>query len=117
MAKTKTDWRTSALLATGRNKSQFGAILACALDRNSENPSPFPRFEGKASVTSDGFAMCNFIDRNGQGHMGAFVGSVSDVKENARRLARHLQLGPRETLELIGAVNAWLGEAIEAKDA
>lgn len=124
MGKYDKSWRDKALEATHWNGSKFGAILACAFGRNAELiegkggiGSDCPRFEGTASVTSDGYVMCSFVDKHGEGHMGAFVGSRDDVLANVRGLSEHLQLGPRERLEFRCDIGAWLGEAIEGKPA
>ena len=89
--------------------TQTGAILRCALGRNTD---AVPRFEGKASVTSDGFVMCNFIDRNGEGHMGAFVGSYDDLLRNLGKLAAHVEKHGRVEVDhkaMLDAIDAWIG--------
>lgn len=58
-------------------------------------------------VTSDGFVMCDFIDRTGEGHMGAFVGGSRDVVRNANGLARHLDLSAEDRKALFAALHGW----------
>ena len=86
--------------------SQFGAILRCAMnvERGAE-----PRFNGKATVTSDGFVMCNFVDSRGDHHWGAFVGSKQDLWGNVLGISNHLKLTKPEIAELTTLVDAWLG--------
>ena len=81
------DWRDKALAATKGTK--FGSILRCIMrvDRDA-----LPRFDGKCSITCDGFCICDFVDSDGQFQIGAFVGSWRDVINNAEGLARHLSL-------------------------
>ena len=98
-----TDWKTRALAAT--QGTQTGAILHCALGIPKDPPS----FHGKASITSDGFVMCDFTDAGGSEHIGAFVGSASDLGDNVTELARYLTLSPADTAALQAAVKAWIG--------
>lgn len=96
-------WQDKAIAAT--NGSHFGAVLACALGRE----IPAPHFNGKASVTSDGFVMCSFTGSDGRDHMGAFVGSLSDLERNSVGLAKHLELSAVERAEFADALLKWIG--------
>jgi hypothetical protein len=96
------NWKEKSLAATRGTK--FGAVVACAL--NHETPAPC--FSGKASVTSDKFVMCNYTDANGEGHMGAFVGSLDDIERNAVGLANHLKLSGDERSEYSAALASWI---------
>lgn len=96
-----TNWKDRALAAT--KHTQFGAIIARAL--NTEIPAPC--FISNASITSDGFVMCNFLDRDGNVRMGAFVGAASDVVRNAEGLAKHLKLSREERKELFATLHSW----------
>src|SRR4051812_31624492 len=73
--------------------TQLGAIIRCAFGIER---SAWPRFEGKGVMTSDGFIMCNFVDSNGGGHLGAFVGSRQDFDRNVLGVAGHCELNPAE---------------------
>lgn len=99
MAKT---WKQKAFAAT--RGTQFGAIFAAAIDQK----IPVPRFTGKATITSDNFVMANFVDKNGNGHSGAFVGSASDLVRNTIGLADMLKLKPEDRRELFGAIHGWV---------
>lgn len=106
-----TDWKMRAIEVSAG--TQTGAILAEAMRiggflASDESTSP-PRYVGKASVTSDGFLMCNFIARNGDRHQGAFVGSADDLACNIAGLAKHLALSKEETSELAAIFKAWIG--------
>ena len=96
------DWKAKALAAT--NGSRFGAIVAAALDET----IPAPCYTSKATVTSDGFVMADFTDKDGNGHMGAFVGSVDDVFANAQGLAKHLKLTTADSRALVDTINGWI---------
>ena len=99
-------WQVRALAAA--EGAKFGAILRCAINRNI--PEAFPQFSGKATVTSDGFVMCNFTDADGRFHMGAFVGSASDLSINTAGLADHLDLSREDHLALCAAITNWIGK-------
>lgn len=88
--------------------SQLGAIIACAYGRDRD---ALPRFTGKAIMTSDDFIMCNFIDRNGIGHMGAFVGSRQDFNRNVAGIAAHCNLSASERAQFFETMNDWCGVA------
>lgn len=99
------------LLAATKN-TQLGAIIRCAygLERDS-----LPRFCGKACMTSDDFIMCNFIDSNGIGHLGAFVGSRQDFNRNVAGVALHCKLDPAERAMFFNVMNDWCGVASRAR--
>ena len=103
----KLTWKDKALLAT--RGSQFGAIIECALGIGAGETTG-PRFVGKASVTSDGFIMCDFIDRNGQYRFGAFVGGQSDLDRNTRGLIAHLKLTAPEAVKFEAVIKSWIGK-------
>jgi hypothetical protein len=101
---TITSWQDKALASTRGTK--FGAILRVALGQT----TGFTRFVGKASITSDGFVMCDFVDKDGEGHHGAFVGEVSDLDRNVEGLAKHLTLNSDDHNALTAAVANWIGK-------
>jgi hypothetical protein len=101
----KTELQDKILATTAGTK--LGAILRCAMGRN--EMTMFPRFVGKASVTSDGFVLCDFIDGSFQDHHGAFVGSKVEVLNNGRNLSLHMKLSPAEQIELLNLIDAWMG--------
>lgn len=97
-------WQDRLLAAT--NGSRLGAIARCALGRNADES--YPAFTGKASVTSDGFIMCDFVDREGTPHMGAFVGAVDDLRTNVLGVAAHLKLTEAERAAWFKVVQEWI---------
>lgn len=99
-------WEDRVVSATCGNATHLGCILLTALDRPADDP---PRFVGKASVTSDGFIMCGYVDRAGDHHPGAFVGSWDDLEANLRGLSRHLALDPQDHAALFATVQRWIG--------
>ena len=111
--KAKCTWQDLALAAA--DGTQTGAILRCALNRNTE---AVPRFEGKASVTSDGFIMCSFVGRNGEGHMGAFVGAYDDLLRNLGKLAAHVEKYGKVKVDhkaMLDAIDAWISVDYRSK--
>jgi hypothetical protein len=99
-------WKDKALAAT--RGSKFGAIIQSAFGIGA-GLTTGPRFVGKASITSDGFVMCNFIDSNGQFHFGAFVGAFDDLTRNYRGLSDHLKLNERDRASFRKVLNDWIG--------
>ena len=97
-----TDWQARAV--TAAEGTQTGRIVACALGQE----VAAPRFCGKATITSDGFVMCDFIDQHEQFRHGAFVGGVSDLEQNVLRLADHLRLDEAARQELCRKVQEWV---------
>lgn len=91
--------------------SQFGAVLRCAM--NVERDA-VPRFSGKAMVTSDKMIMCNYVDSNGQLHLGAFVGSKADLWKNVLGISTFLKLDKPDIADLTTLIDAWLGLEIIA---
>jgi hypothetical protein len=105
--KPKLTWKDKALAAT--NGSQFGAIIRCALGLDA-GLTTGPRFVGNASVTSDGFVMCNFIDKNGQFRHSAFVGSKDDLTRNFRGLSDHLKLNDKDRAAFRKVLASWISQ-------
>jgi len=102
----KLSWQDKAVAAT--LGSQFGAIINCALSRT----IPAPYFLGKASLTSDGFLLCGFVDKEGGFRSGAFVGSKEDLDRNVRGLIKHLKLLAPEATAFEAAINSWVGTKV-----
>mgnify|MGYP000529467603 CR=1 FL=1 len=95
---------TKVLAATDGTK--FGAIIRCALGVDRD---VYPRFEGKAHVTSDGYVMCDFVGQDHGYHTGAFVGALSDLDLNIVGLSKHLGMTPSEYNALTAIVTSWIG--------
>lgn len=115
MSKTLT-WKEKAVAATRGNNTQFGAILLAALDGDTREAMrkrfklrQHPAFASCACVTSDGFLIASFIDRNGEGHQGAFVGAVRDYVTNVKGLTAHLKLNETEREEFHTLMRGWIG--------
>jgi hypothetical protein len=104
------DWINDLRLAT--QGSHFGAVLTVAF--HWPVAKGWPAFDGRATLSSDGFLLCNFTEANGSGgHPGAFVGSLADLCRNLAGVAAHLALtvGARETLARV--VADWIGSAYQ----
>jgi hypothetical protein len=84
---------------------QFHAILAALVGRE---PQTTAAYVGKATVTSDGYAMCAFRDGDGDCHHGAFVGSMADIERNIDGVAQHLELAGPELAELWALLDGWI---------
>lgn len=87
--------------------TQFGAIIRCAYDLERDAR---PRFTGKASVTSDGFVMCSFVDKRGEAHSGAFVGSADDLEHNIAGLIAYCKMSADEAKSFRDVMAAWIGD-------
>jgi hypothetical protein len=98
-------WRDYAVMATRGNATLLGTILLCVLDRNGDG---CPRFVGKASVTSDGFILCDYVSRGGVFNPGAFAGAMADLDRNIAGLADHLKLSADDRIALRQAVRDWI---------
>jgi len=107
----------SKLLAVTRG-SKLGAIIRCALNIpfGIDNPMT-PRFHGKAIMTSDDFIMCDFVDRDGEPHFGAFVGSRQDFNRNIAALAVHCDLAASDRAVFFEIMNDWCGVARSSRRA
>ena len=99
-------WQDRAIIATRGNATRLGAILLAALGRAEADDQP--RFVGRASVTSDGFVLCDYVGLDGAHHPGAFVGDVVDLVSNTINLARHLNLSEIDSRTLYAVVQRWI---------
>jgi hypothetical protein len=97
-------WQDRLLAAT--DGSQLGAIARCALGRNEDES--YSAFTSRATVTSDGFIMCDFVDREGTPHMGAFVGAIDDLRRNVLGVAAHLKLTEAERTAWFKVIQEWI---------
>jgi hypothetical protein len=95
------------LLYVGSGATQMHAILACAMGRD---PLTTARFVGKATVTSDGYIQCDFVDHDGTGRRSAFVGSYGELEANLQSLViQHLGLGQDELQQATTLIESWIG--------
>jgi hypothetical protein len=104
--KDRASWQYRAVEATRGPETKLGAILLAVLDKQRRT---IPQFRGKATITSDGFVMCNFLAKDGGLRLGAFVCDVDDLVRNFRGLADHLKLSDAERKEMFQAVRNWIG--------
>jgi hypothetical protein len=98
-----------AKILNATDGSKTGAILRCALGEIAA-PGENQRFVGKASITSDGFVMCDFIDSNGEFRHGAFVGAIQSFDRNILGLADHLKLDQNDRTALIALAKSWISK-------
>lgn len=89
-----------------------GALVACALGLERD---ALPRYVGTGIITSDGWLMCNFVDRDGTFHPGAFVGAADDLAANIAHLARYMKLGEADGKELAKIMGDWIGQNYRAQ--
>lgn len=97
-------WQDKVLAATC--ETRLGCILRCAMGRNSE--TDFPRFQGKAVITSDGYLTGDFYSEDGAFHHGAFVGDVHDFERNVQGLCEHLGLEGDDKMHFYRAARDWI---------
>ena len=97
-----------AKILSATRATRLGAILACAMGDDSYNEEP--HFVGKASVTSDGYLMCDAVDDRGDYRHGAFVGALESFDRNLLGLAEHLDLAMSQREELFALGASWIGK-------
>lgn len=83
------------------------AILSAMIGRD---PVTTARYVGRATTTSDGFVMCNFVGANGDCHMGAFVSSYDEIERNVLSVADTLGFDDDERDEVQGLLDRWVGK-------
>lgn len=88
--------------------TRLGAVLQCAMDP--AGPRPYPCFIGKATITSDGYVMCDFFDGDGQLRLGAFVGAAESLERNVGALGAHLGLDEAQKAQLFALAKSWIGK-------
>lgn len=93
-----------------RSSPMFAAILDAAFDVPLDLRRTTSTFRGKATVTSDGYVMCDFVRDGGDYHPGAFVCSVGDLMRNARDLDTHIR-SYIDTWDghVTAAIRGWIG--------
>lgn len=101
-------WQYRAVEATGGNQSKLGAIVLAILGKFP--PSGRNMFGRTCTITSDGYVMADFTDRDGELHLGAFVGDVADLIRNFRGLADHLKLKDAERQEMFAELRKWIAK-------
>jgi len=69
----------------------FMAMLDRAFDVPDDMRRTDAYFVGEATITSDGFLMCDFVDADGVMHHGAFVAHWNDIAAQANGLDRHIR--------------------------
>jgi hypothetical protein len=100
-------WQFRAIAATRGPQTQLGAILI-AMIRPRDASKPGPWFGASAIITSDGYIQSDFMDRHGQFHTGALVGSVRDLIGNLRGLADHLKFSDEERTAMFTEARRWI---------
>lgn len=105
------DYRAKLILAThdgeaplGQRRSLLGCIVLAALDKRPKMP---PYFVGKATITADGFVMCDFLDFTGY-HIGALVCRDEEMVRNVVGLVNHCNLSEEEKVDFLARVNHWI---------
>lgn len=101
----RASWQYKAIQATAGNQTRLGTILLAAIGRSAKHP---PWFGNSAVITSDSFVMCDFTDKRYTQHSGAFVCSVTELRDNFRGLADHLKLGDKDREAMFAKVREWI---------
>jgi hypothetical protein len=82
----------------------------CILRAMFNDPRQYhPRYDRNAIITSDGYIMCGYTDRNGDYYAGAFVGSAFDLTRQLISLCVFARLNGDEMLALGDAADSWIG--------
>jgi hypothetical protein len=107
---TKT-WQEKTVEAT--RDTMFGAIVAEALELAKEFPAGYTRsdnqrYVGTASIMSDGFLICSYVDAHGNYHSGAFIGSVEDLEQNIVRFPQHIRMTLEERKAFYRIMRKWI---------
>ena len=84
--------------------TQTQAIIAAAYDLPNRAT---PRFGARATVTSDGFLIADFTTRDGEHHMGAFVGSLADLNANIEHFIDFFGLTQEQADDLRAKIKGW----------
>lgn len=90
--------------ATGGNASQLGAIVLATFGMY---PATLPAFGMSATITSDGYVLCDIRTRNGEYKSGAFVSSLQEIVDKFRRLADWLKLSDADRAALMDGLKRW----------
>ena len=85
-------------------QTRTGAMIRAAAGVVAEGPT----FHGKASVTSDGFLICDFSEASGERHGGALAGSWNDLHANLATLCEFLDFDAAQRKELMDLMNSWI---------
>lgn len=88
----RNDWRYKVLNATGPGKLRILALYVL-----NKHMGTSPRCAGPWIITSDGFVMGDWIDRDSTFHHGAMICDVEDLIRNFRGLAEHAKLTQAES--------------------
>lgn len=92
--------------------TQTQAIIAAAFDIPNR---PTPRYAPSCIVTSDDFIIADFTGRDGERHMGAFVGAFPDLRANITKFIEHFALTDTEAQAVRDAVNNWISTDYSGK--
>lgn len=102
-------WQYRAIAATKGQTTRLGTILLAVmgktLDTGLRNP---PSYGPSAVITVDGYVISNFVDRRGQMHVGALVGTLEDVLVNFRNLADVLKLDDKDREDMFMQLRMWI---------
>lgn len=107
----RASWQYRAIEATQGPRSMLGAILLAVLGKQRRT---VPQFRGQATITSNGFVLCDYLDKSGQIRFGAFLCDVADLTRNFRGLADHLRLTDAERVEMFDALRNWIAKDYRA---
>lgn len=87
-----------------------GSRTGCILRAMFDDPRDYvPKFDRKAIITSDGYLMCGFTDKDGNYHAGSFVGSAFDLTRNLIAVCVFAKMNADEILALGDAADSWIG--------
>lgn len=104
--KERATWQYKAIAATRGNQTQLGCILIAVMQRSAQHGCP--RFGQRCIITSDGYVMARFQDRERIMHESALVCHVQELIDNLRGLAEHLDLSREDREAMFGEVRKWV---------
>lgn len=97
-------WPFKAVLATRGNQTLLGCIVLQLICRQPKNP---PRVESLASVDEQGLTWAYVTSRSGARRL-TCLGSITDIRDDFRRLADHLKLDDGERVEMFDELRKWV---------
>jgi hypothetical protein len=97
-------WQAKAIRATAGTR--FGMMLLSALGLEPDHPPSC----GRPCVTSDGFLIGHYVGRDGESHMGAMLGDVSDLEANIMGFPKHIHMTPAERKDFYAMWRKWIAD-------
>lgn len=106
----KETWQYKAIFATGGSRTILGSILLYII---ASPKRPLPSIDSTCSVDGEGRAFCAMTNRHGIRSVSC-IGSITDIRDDFRRLADYLKLDDGERTELFDELRKWVAVDLRA---